>query len=100
MCFHVVGILLDRIRQSPDGTQIVIHSSVRNRKHYEHGLAVVRADLQELFDVLDGLVRELLVQVGHGSVEEGVIVSLVGSKTLGEHLDCVLILLLSQEELA
>lgn len=91
---------MNRFRESSDGAQIVIDSSICNREHNEHRLSVVAAYFHELFKIGDGFLWQLLIKIGDSSVEERIIIGLVGYKTLGEHFGSIFVLLLSQEELA
>lgn len=90
---------MNGFRESSDGAQIVINSSIRDREHNEHRLPVVAAYFHQLFKISDGLLRQLLIKIGHSSVEERIIIGLVGYKTLREHFGGIFVLLLSQEEL-
>ena len=100
VCFQIRRILLNCFRESSDGAQIVIDSSICNRKHNEHRLPVVAAYFHQLFKISDGFLWKLLIKIGDSSVEERIIIGLVGYETLREHFGGILVLLLSQEELA
>lgn len=91
---------MNGFREGSDGAQIVIDSSIGDREHNEHRLPVVAAYLHELFKIGDGFLRQLLIKIGDSSVEESIVIGLVGYQTLGEHFGGILVLLLSQEELA
>ena len=97
---QVVRVLLDSLRERSDGAEVVVDAPVCYRKYNEHGLAVVGTNLHQLFQIQDGLLRELLIKVGDCSVEQSIIVLLVGFETLGEHLTGVVVLLLGEKYLA
>ena len=90
---------MNGFREGSDGAQIVIDSSICDREHNEHRLPVVAAYLHELFKIGDGFLRQLLIKIGDGSVEESIVIGLVGYQTLCEHFGGIFVLLLSQEEL-
>ena len=75
--FNVFRVLDDSLGQSSECTRVVINPSICNREHYIHSLSVLGASIYELVEVSDGLVRLVVVQVGHAPVEEGVQVELV-----------------------
>lgn len=98
--FDVAWMPLERLAQRPQRPNIIVDAPVRDREHDIDGFAVVGANFDELVQIDDRLLGLARVKQSDRPIKQRIKVQLIRSQTFGEHLHGLLVVLVSEEDLA